>query len=605
MSLPADTLKKHWGYDGFRPLQEEAVGSALNERDAMVILPTGGGKSICYQLPAVHRGDLTLVISPLIALMDDQVMAAQEVGLKALALHSNLGERARKAAWAQLHDEDLHLLYVSPERLSLGDLLDRVAPRLGLVAIDEAHCVSHWGHDFRPVYRQLLDVLQRVPKVPRMALTATATEQVQRDICVQLGLRDPLKLVGHVDRPNLIYRSIPRQNAMAQIQEVIDRHEGEGGIVYCQTRKSVERVAEKLRMAGVNAAAYHAGLSATERARVQEGFLRESIQVVAATIAFGMGIDRSNVRFVVHHNAPKSLEHYQQEAGRAGRDGLPADCVLLYNYSDIATHRSLAMNEGPMSTSRKAVLEKQLKEVSSYASSPICRHRLLVEHFDQAWDSNVVDCGACDVCLGETRTLGQEESLVAAQKILSAVYRCRNRFGITHVVNVLMGRRDQKVVRNDHHNLSVHGIMKEDGEVSIRTWVDQLIQLGHLVLDESEGFPLLAITPSGIALCKEGGELRLSQVNASVKKAPSKKEAVDWQGVDGDLFKALRDLRKRLADDVGKPPYVVFSDATLRELAREKPLSDPAFLAIKGVGEAKLKRYGAVFMELIRGEAQA
>ena len=344
-----EALRKHWGFTAFRPLQREAVEAAIAGRDVLLVLPTGGGKSLCYQLPAVCGRALVLVVSPLIALMDDQVAGAQEAGLRAAALHSNLSEERRRRAFGEAARGELEILYVSPERLAVGDLIDVLAPRLGLIAVDEAHCVSHWGHDFRPEYRQLAPLFDRVPAAARMALTATATPQVQEDICTQLGLRSPLRLVGHPDRPNLVYRAHPRAEGARQILDVVRRYPGQGGIVYALTRKDTERIAEALQKAGVDARPYHAGMDAADRAKVQDDFVNERLQVVAATIAFGMGIDRSNVRFVVHAHLPRSLEHYQQESGRAGRDGLPAECVLLASAGDLFRHKRMAQLDGPLS----------------------------------------------------------------------------------------------------------------------------------------------------------------------------------------------------------------------------------------------------------------
>lgn len=607
-----ESLRKHWGYSHFRPLQKEAINSILNGRDCLVILPTGGGKSICYQMLAALKKGIVLVVSPLIALMDDQVSAAREAGLNAEALHSNLSESNRKKVYAKIFNRDIELLYVSPERLSIGDIVTKLLPSLVLIAIDEAHCVSHWGHDFRPEYRQLKSVFNQAPKVPRMALTATATPQVQEDICSQLGLRSKELYIGHPDRPNLLFRSIPRKNSFQQIFEVIGRHPDEGGIVYCQTRKKTESLCEKLKEKGVHCEAYHAGLSALKREEVQKDFIEEKINVVIATVAFGMGIDRSNVRYVIHANTPKSIEHYQQESGRAGRDNLPAECVLFYNYSDIVTHRSLAEKDGPLSPVRKQNLEKQLKDISRYASSPVCRHKLLTEYFGHPYQSkkeNNESCDACDVCLGETQLMPPQEALINAQKIISAVYRCESRFGIGHVVDVLLGRKSEKIKRLNHDQLSVHGVMAKENDVSIRTWVDQLILQDMLAINDSSGFPILQTTSKGIEVCrsKEEGvslsvQIKPTKANRNEKKA-NKLNYLNldpWENVDLDLFKKLKELRKSIAEKSNIPPYIVFSDASLREFAAQQPSSESEFLNIKGAGEVKLKRYGKEFLDLIR-----
>lgn len=573
----------------------------------MVLLPTGGGKSLCYQLPALLKQRLVVVISPLISLMDDQVQSAQQAGIRAEALHSQLNENHRRKVYAKLKNLELDLLYLSPERLSIGDI---ITPELDiqLIAIDEAHCISQWGHDFRPEYRQLGEIVSSFPHIPRMALTATATPQVQTDILSQLNLRDPKILTGYVDRPNLIYRSIPRDKLQQQLLSLVSKHPNESGIVYAQTRKNVESIAKKLKEKGVKCEAYHAGLPASIRTQVQDNFINENLDVVVATLAFGMGIDRSNVRYVIHANLPKSIEHYQQEAGRAGRDGLPASCYLLHHYSDIVTHRHLAQSSYPLGEQRKRQLEKQLKSISRYAWAPICRHEILVTHFGQNWPppddpSKSEGCGACDVCLGETKELPQEEALIIAQKIISAVYRSGSQFGAGHVIDILKGKENTKVQQYGHHQLSVFAIMKDTPEVALRTWMDQLILQKFLEMDDSTGYPIIKTTTKGIDLCKQGGPLRLSemdltQVKSSSRKSP--KSDVDWEGVDQSLFQELRSLRKQLAEESGQPPYIIFSDESLRAMARSKPQNRLEFLQVKGVGEKKMALYGMTFMDCIK-----
>jgi ATP-dependent DNA helicase RecQ len=611
---PAEALRRHWGFAQFRPLQLEAVEAALAGRDALVVLPTGGGKSVCYQLPAACGIGTVLVVSPLIALMDDQVAGAREAGLRAAALHSNLAEERRRAAFGAAVRGELDLLYVSPERLAAGDLLERLAPRVGLLAVDEAHCVSHWGHDFRPEYRQLAPLFERLPAAPRMALTATATPQVQDDICAQLALRDPLRLLGHPDRPNLVYRAQPRTDGAAQIVRAVARHRGEGGIVYALRRRDTERIAEALVKAGIEARAYHAGMDPGARAAVQEAFVNERLPVVVATIAFGMGIDRSNVRFVVHANLPKSLEHYQQEAGRAGRDGLEAECLLLASTADLVLHRQLAEAEGPLPPERKVALDRQLAGIGRFAVAPVCRHRILVEHFGHALEERPGGCGACDVCLGETAELAAEEALVTAQKIISAVWRCGNRFGIGHVVEVLRGAGSERIGRLGHDRLSVFGLLADAPERAVRSWVDQLIVQGHLEIVEKDRLPILRFTEAGRALCAGEGAVRLGRFEERAGTQRGRgRGAAGAAGRGGGaeagltaeeeaLFQRLRALRRRLADGQGVPPYVVFSDAALREMALRRPRDEEGLLEVKGVGEAKLARYGAAFLEALREE---
>jgi ATP-dependent DNA helicase RecQ len=599
---PAEALRRYWGFDAFRPLQGEAVEAALALRDCLLVLPTGGGKSLCYQAPAACGRGLTLVVSPLISLMEDQVAAARQIGLRAAALHAHVREAERRQAHEDALRGELQLLYVSPERLVISELVPRLLPRLALIAIDEAHCVSHWGHDFRPEYRQLRAVLDQAPNVPRMALTATATVQVQEDVCEQLGLRDPLRLIGHIDRPNLIFRALPRHEMLGQVLDVIKRHPGEGGIIYAQTRKDVDQLTESLQRHEVSCAAYHAGLPGPERASVQADFLNERMEVVVATIAFGMGIDRSNVRFVVHANSPKSIENYQQEAGRAGRDGLPAECVLLFSGADTVKHRFLATMDGPLPPERQRVLDRQLREIAQFAVAPVCRHRLLTEHFGQTYTAGEDGCGACDVCLRETLQLDAQEALITAQKIISAVWRTGGRFGVGHVVQVLLGRKGEAIQRHGHEQLSVYGLLAADGELAVRSWIDQLVVQSYLDLAEREQFTFLTMTAAGRDLCrlKENPDNGVRLGRYARQRGLFGREAKrQVEGRGGEVFERLRALRRQIADEQGVPPYVVFTDATLSDMARMRPSTLAEMLTVKGVGHTKLERYGETFLEAL------
>ncbi len=595
---PRQALKKHWGYDAFRPLQEEAVDAAVAGRDCLIVLPTGGGKSVCFQVPAACSDGLVVVVSPLIALMDDQVAGAREAGISAGAMHQNLDATQKREVRQALDDGSLRLLYLSPERLVLGDLSASIQRRLRLVAIDEAHCISHWGHDFRPEYRQIATVLASWKRVPVMALTATATPRVQDDIVAQLRLPDPLRLVGAIDRPNLVFRAMPREQPLEQMLTVIGRHAGEGGIVYAQTRKAVEQFATKLKAKGIDARAYHAGLDAALRSRTVADFTAERLQVVVATVAFGMGIDRSNVRFVIHAALPRSVEHYQQESGRAGRDGEPAECVLLWGGQDFATWRFLARQESP-DPERLRGMERQLAAIGRYASAPICRHRLLSEHFGQTQDPASADgCGACDVCLEETAALSADEALLTAKKLLSAVWRTGNRFGSGHVSKVLRGADDEQVKRWGHDQLSVFGLLKDTHDTQLRRWIDQLIAQGHLQVDDGE-YPTLSLSEAGYALCKGVGEVRLDAPAPPRERRRKGKRAAATAGTPSaspehtGLFERLRKLRASLAAAAGLPPYVVATDAGLRAVCELKPRTIEALALCHGWGEKRASRYGA------------
>ncbi|NRA36677.1 MAG: RecQ family ATP-dependent DNA helicase [Planctomycetes bacterium] len=602
-------LKQLWGYDAYRTHQQAAIEAVLAGKDVLIILPTGGGKSLCYQVPAACSNKMTLVISPLISLMDDQVQAANEVGLRCGALHSMLSAQERSHNLSEARAGRMDVLYVSPERLCVGDLMPQIHEQLGLIAVDEAHCVSHWGHDFRPEYRQLSGIFDQVPNIPRMALTATATDTVQEDIIAQMPLRSCSQFIGHVDRPNLIFRSYRRNNGIQQMLKVIQGHPNEGGIVYAQTRKEVERITDSLKQSGVECAAYHAGLADDERNYVQNAFIKEALDVVVATIAFGMGIDRSNVRYVIHNNIPKSIEHYQQESGRAGRDGLTAECVLLHSSADFHTHRFLANSRGQLPPDLNRIFEQHLNEIGRYAVAPVCRHKIIAEYFGQSWPHPehpelAENCGACDVCLGETKEIDQADALVIAQKIISCVWRCQSRFGITHIISVLRGKRNDKTQQHGHQDLSVFGILSEIREQTLRSWVDQIIVQGFLTQGEAGGFPIVMLSDAGLALCKGEGSVRLATVDIRGEKSSAttpKKESIaeDWEGVDRELFENFRVLRKLIADDIGKPPYVVFSDASLRDMARMQPTDSEDFLLVNGVGKKKQKLYGDAFIDVV------
>jgi ATP-dependent DNA helicase RecQ len=591
-------------------LQREAVEAVLAGRDSLVVMPTGGGKSLCYQLPPLVSGGLTLVVSPLIALMQDQVDGLRLNGYPAAALHSLVDEGEVARTFGQIEAGQLRLLLVSPERAVTGGFLSRVRS-LGVtaIAIDEAHCISQWGHDFRPEYRRLGELRDRLPGVSMHAYTATATPRVREDIVQQLGLRGPEVLVGVFDRPNLTYRVLPRARALDQIAEVLARHAGEAGIVYCMSRKETETIAEALAKRGISCAAYHAGLSGTVRTRVQERFTAERLDVVVATVAFGMGIDRSDVRCVIHATLPKSVEAYQQETGRAGRDGLEAECVLLYSSADAARWRRLiaasAAEMGMDEASTRPQLDL-LDQMQRLASGARCRHRCLSEHFGQAYAHE--SCGACDICLGEVSAV--PDSTTVARKILACVARAREATGLTFgaatIADVLRGKRTPKLVERGLDRLSTFGLLAGLHKDQITSCIDQLVDLG--CLERSAGdYPMLLLTREGVLAMR--GE-RNVELLAAARPARAQRRGAEpgaehdqmtgeLTGDDRTIFDRLRSLRRRLAEEGGVPPYVIFNDATLREMAVRRPADHEALLEIKGVGRAKLERFGEAFLSAI------
>ena len=598
-------LHRYWGYSSFRPLQRQAIEAVLARRDSLVVLPTGGGKSLCFQLPALvpppsspAPSHLAVVISPLIALMKDQVDGLVAQGIAAAALHSGQSPDERRAALDLVRSGACPLLYVAPER-AVGDTADGfralVAARgLSYLAVDEAHCISQWGHDFRPEYRQLAGLRAVFPEVSLHAFTATATPRVQRDICEQLRLERPAVLVGSFDRPNLTYRVLPRVQFRQQLQTILRRHEGESGIVYCLSRREVDELAASLTAEGVRALPYHAGLDDRTRHRNQDAFLNEAVDVMVATVAFGMGIDRSDVRFVVHAGAPQSLEQYQQEAGRAGRDGLPAECALITSPSDFARWRSLLEAEGQWSDSARALM----RDMERYAAATSCRHRALVGYFGQQLPPG--PCQACDWCLGELERAADPQ--VLAQKILSAVARTGQRWGAGHIVAVLRGERTDTIVARSHHALSVFGLLADMPTAELRGYIDQLTQGGFLSRTGGD-YPTLQITATGTGLLKGQAECVLFRQPRPVrgrKARPARRSDASWEGVDESLFEALRTLRLELARQRGVPPYVIFHDQTLRELARHKPRDIQQLYGIAGIGERKAEAFGPAVLEVIR-----
>jgi ATP-dependent DNA helicase RecQ len=598
-----DALSRYWGYTSFRPLQREAMDAILDGRDSVVVLPTGGGKSLCFQAPALvrekDRGGVGLVVSPLISLMKDQVDTLVENGVAAACYNSSLSADAKASVAAGIRERRYSLLYVSPERLA-GEGSESFLNMVGVpayIAVDEAHCISQWGHDFRPEYRQLGALRSRFPHVSLHAFTATATSRVRRDIAAQLQLRDPLELVGSFDRPNLVYRVLPRASLKTQLQGILARHRGEAGIVYCSSRREVDALAEWLSSNGVRAVPYHAGLEDAVRHRHQDQFINEDADVVVATVAFGMGIDRSDVRFVVHAGAPQSLEHYQQESGRAGRDGLEAECVLVYSGADFLKWRVMLERNGELNDARRALL----RDIERYAAGVGCRHRHLVSYFGQRYDKE--DCGACDYCLGELEAV--DDAVVIARKILSCVARVGQRFGAAHVANILCGSESEQVTKRGHEHLSTFGLLKDAAVSEVRGYIEQISAEG-LLRQTDEPYPVLALTESGVMLLKDANAApglslaRQRRVTKDRRPQRPRPQTEGWRDVDHDLFDRLRAVRLRLARERGVPPYVIFHDTTLRELARVKPSTVDELSGIYGIGARKAQQLGAAFVDEIR-----
>jgi ATP-dependent DNA helicase RecQ len=596
--LLADALHRVWGFSEFRPLQREAMHAILQSRDSIVVLPTGGGKSLCFQAPAVATDGFGLVVSPLISLMKDQVDGLRVDGVAASFLNSTLLSHERDEVLASVREGRCRLLYVSPERivgegsLSLRRMLQQA--NLTFIAIDEAHCISQWGHDFRPEYRQLGRLREDFPGVSFHAFTATATERVRRDIVTELRLQAPLVLVGSFDRPNLVYRVLRRGNLHKQLLDILARHEDESGIIYCSSRREVEALAEWLKSEGHSAVPYHAGLPDDVRSRHQEQFLDERVDIVVATVAFGMGIDRSNVRFVVHAGAPRSPEHYQQESGRAGRDGLPAECVLIYSGGDFVRWKQMLETNGEWSESARSLL----RDMEKYAAGTRCRHRTLVEYFGQQYER--AECGACDWCLKELDAVA--DSLTIAQKILSCVARVRQTWGTAHVTDVLTGKPTEKVVASRHHELSTFGLLKDEAPVAIRGYIEQLVGDG-LLAREGDPYPVLRLTTAGASLLRGDGECQLYREvkpPSSRKRSRSGVRDTFTATVDSDLFDVLRDVRLRLARERGVPPYVIFHDTTLRDMVERRPKTVDDLHEVYGVGAKKAADFGDAFLDAIR-----
>ena len=586
-------LKEHFGFTSFRPLQEEIIRDALAGRDVVALLPTGGGKSLCFQLPALARTGLTLVVSPLIALMKDQVDALQANGIAATFLNSSLSAQEFQARLRGVYRGEYQLLYMAPERLMLPENLhDLQKWQVNLLAIDEAHCISEWGHDFRPEYRRLVELRERFPSLPIMALTATATSRVQDDISKLLKLQNPASYVASFNRPNLTYRVQAKASPAEQVLAFLQAQPQESGIVYCQSRKTTELLAERLQTHGIKAQPYHAGLTPEKRSRHQELFLRDEVQVMCATIAFGMGINKPNVRFVIHYDLPKNLESYYQETGRAGRDGLPSECLLLFSAGD-AVKQQRFINDKP-GIQEQQIARTQLQQMIQYAECPTCRRVELLQYFGDTYVSE--NCEGCDNCLSPRDSFDGTEVAETLLSCIETIYDTSGfSVGLNHVIAVLTGANTEKIRRWGHNQLPMYGQGKTHSRPAWAAMARELIRLGYL-RQATENFSVLEITEQGQTFTQERHTIMLTK---PISEPIRKTKPTDEQAHDESLFDRLRQLRKTLADERDVPAYVVFSDVALRQMAQDYPTNEQEFIRISGVGSRKLEEFGADFLATI------
>lgn len=579
-------LQKYYGYTSFRPLQEDVIRDVLEARDVFVLMPTGGGKSLCYQIPSLVQNGTTIVVSPLISLMKDQVDGLVQNGIKAAYLNSSLSQEEQTSVIEKLKTNSLPLLYVAPERLvqeGFLSILDSI--HVNFFAIDEAHCISQWGHDFRPEYRRLSVIRERFSDRPLMALTATATPRVKEDIVNKLGLNSARIYQASFNRPNLTYRIIPKRDPYSQIYEFVAARKGESGIIYCQSRKTVENLASRLQEDGIRALPYHAGLPDDMRKKHQEYFIKDDTDIIVATIAFGMGIDKPDVRFVIHHDLPQSIEHYYQETGRAGRDGGPSDCVLLYSYGDVFFYERFIAEK--QSEEERRISKSQLHRMVDYAQSRLCRRALLLQYFAEAPKTS--KCDSCDNCISPQETFDATE---VVQKILSCIYRTQQRFGVNHITGILTGSKAQGILSRNHHLLSTFGIVDNFDRTDLRTFMYELLSLG-IISQSNDQYAIVSLTPKSTAILK--GQEKIFLTKPETRSVSVKQKGSDME-YDRILFNKLRMLRKQIADRQNLPPYVIFPDKSLIEMASYFPQSDEQFSKISGVGREKLHKYGKVFV---------
>ncbi len=600
MQKAHDILQQVFGYDNFRPLQKTIIDSVIAGEDNFVLMPTGGGKSLCYQIPSLVRKGVGIIVSPLISLMQDQVQALQANGVAAEFYNSALTGPESKKILSQLHNNELNLLYVAPERLLSGSFLDRLENiDISLFAIDEAHCVSQWGHDFRIEYLELGRLRGLFPNIPIIALTATADKQTRHHVIESLNLQSAHVHIASFDRPNISYTIIEKQKPFNQLTSFLEGKKQEFGIVYCLSRKRVEEVSAKLQQNGFDAMPYHAGLSTKQRQTTQKEFQQDNINIIVATVAFGMGIDKPNVRFVVHYDTPKNIEAYYQETGRAGRDGLPSEALLLYGLQDCVIIRYFI--ESSQDLDQKRVELHKLNCMISLAEATTCRRRVLLNYFNESLENN---CGNCDICLNPPETY---DATVHAQKALSCVYRASQRYGINHIIDILRESDNARIKNLGHNQLSTYGIGKDTSQEAWHSIFRQLIHLGYLEQDIANYY-VLKLTPKAKSILSGKETLMLAKARTKLnrfKKSDKKKMSAankllaDNQDYDENLFEKLRNLRRSLAKQAEIPPFMIFSDASLIEMSITLPKTEDEFLRINGVGQKKLVSYGEAFIEAI------
>lgn len=589
---PLSVLKKYYGYDSFRPQQKEIINCVLQKKDVLVLMPTGGGKSICFQVPAVVMPGIAVVISPLIALMKDQVEALNQNGIAAAYLNSSLSMEQQRQVEQQAYRGDLELLYVSPEKL-LSEYFQNMmrSLNLNLIAIDEAHCISAWGHDFRPEYTQLGYIKQRFPDIPVIALTATADKITRNDIIQQLQLSEPVVFVSSFDRPNLSIEVQAGNNRVNKIDDFLKQHKNEAGIIYCLSRKTTESLAEKLKQRGYNAAAYHARIGTAERNRVQESFLQDKIDIVCATIAFGMGIDKSNVRFVIHYNLPKNIESYYQEIGRAGRDGLPSQTILYYSYADIMLQRRIIEDEE--SKIKQTKLNK-LERLQQFVEANSCRRQILLSYFSEHRN---VKCGNCDVCRNPRKMF---DATVIVQKALSAVARTRETTSIGTIIDILRGAKTAKIVEKGYHQLKTFGVGREYKAVEWINYITQMVNTGLLEIAYDQNNSL-KLTNQSHQVLFEGKKVQLARIVLFSKKEKAERTRTKTKKelFADQLFARLRELRRQIAQMQNIPPYLVFNDKSLKDMCFHMPITEAEMLDVEGVGQRKMENYGQDFIDEI------